>query len=328
MHLDVDFEDNQLETEQEPEQEPAPQPPVPPYGSPVGYPNSRYLSNLLIGPVDISEKIDGSQFSFCKDEDGVIRFKSREQLIDTSDLDRMNKMFSGAILNILAHADAVRPGWVYRGEAMQAKRHNKLTYERVPKGNLVLFDINIPGGEMVPGCDLASVAEVLGCEATKLFACQVILDHNSLLEQFEKAKAEGSMLGGAIEGIVVKNYSFKDHKTHRGALAGKLVTAEFKESMGKVGKEPKALSYELPPSILEAIPRVAVWDKAVQHLKESEQLKGEMSDMPLLMKEINLDFKSTNQDALKDALYEFYEKQVLKYMTAGLAGWYKERLGE
>ena len=94
------------------------------------------ISELLLDPVIVEEKVDGSQFSFGRfDGDLKLRSKGKDIIPDAPE-----KMFQKAVDTVMA-LDLV-DGLTYRGEYLSKPKHNALAYERVPKGNVIIFDIN------------------------------------------------------------------------------------------------------------------------------------------------------------------------------------------
>lgn len=99
--------------------------PIPKYGSPRTA-GDRYLTHLYDGPTVVQEKIDGSNFSFMYDEtSGKVLFRSRNRMLDPTE---PNGQFQAAIDHILDNKDSVQTDYIYRGEVVSSKRHNKLTY--------------------------------------------------------------------------------------------------------------------------------------------------------------------------------------------------------
>ena len=97
------------------------------------------LRELFERPVNVEEKVDGSQFSFGVTEEGElkIRSKGKEMVVEAPE-----KMFAGAVETVKGLKDRLHPGWTYRGEVLCKPKHNTLQYGRVPKGNVILFDVN------------------------------------------------------------------------------------------------------------------------------------------------------------------------------------------
>jgi hypothetical protein len=291
---------------------------------PVGH---RDIQDLLHGPVVVQEKIDGSNFAFGRTLDGELFCLSRARKLDLSE--GAVGQFGPAVKHVLdAAAHKIPNGKLYRCEYLQKPHHNVLAYGRVPKGHLVLFEV-----EQEIACEsytsivcddaqLHSIAEDFGIDAAQQIATLNIGRGGSLNELFEAWSKQESMLGGEIEGVVIKNY----HKTdaHGNILIGKMVRKEFKE----VHKH-KATAEKTDPAydIGARFGGPARWRKAVQFLRDCDGLQGEMMDMPLLMKRVRQDVELEEKDAIKELLWQHYRKNVLGATTKGLAEWYKGELG-
>ena len=95
------------------------------------------IGHLFEGPVEITEKVDGSQFSFGV-FDGEIRVRSKGREFDVNAPDGL---FVRACATVIRLAPGLHDGWTYRGECVQKPKHNVLTYDRSPEGGIILFDI-------------------------------------------------------------------------------------------------------------------------------------------------------------------------------------------
>lgn len=277
----------------------------------------RAIRDLFDGPVVVQEKIDGSQFSFGV-IDGVLRVRSKGREIPLPSTD---KLFAGAIATAERLKDQLIPGWIYRGEAMRAPKHNTLEYERAPEGNFVLFDIDRGLEDRVGGPDeLTVVAEILGLEVVPEFYRGEVADLDHLKELLEK----GSMLGGPIEGIVVKNYNRfgQDGKM----LMGKWVREAFKEQHRANWKP--STKKDVVQQIVETYRHERRWEKAVERRRDNGELAGEPRDIGPLIQSVQRDVAEECADEIKEKLWEAYRKQIERGVTAGFAEWYKGRLAE
>lgn len=97
------------------------------------------IADLMKSPVIVEEKIDGSQFSFCKTIEGELKCRSKGVEIFTEAPDGM---FKQAVEYVKTVEDKLELGTVYRGEYLSNPRHNALTYSRIPSNHIVIFDIN------------------------------------------------------------------------------------------------------------------------------------------------------------------------------------------
>jgi len=284
------------------------------------------IADLFQGPVVIQEKVDGSQFTFWLDDEGLPRFRSRGTEINPADT---KSPFARSVASVLAVHELVGLDAmvVYRGEALSKLKHNELKYGRAPKGHVVLFDCQVAGAH-----ETYTTPEWTAAEAVRLGLEPVPTLYAGPGEDFDQEllttyMERTSVLGGClIEGVVVKNYSRRDKGGDDGkALMGKFVRAEFKEKMkNRIKKGPVDVVAELGARYCTA----ARWRKAIQHLRDAGTLTGTKADIPLLYKEVNRDLIEEEETDIKEILYKSFRKQVLKGATNGLATWYMAVLAE
>lgn len=283
------------------------------------------LVNFWDGTIWISEKIDGSQFSFGLDSQGNLRARSRQQDLTPFTFDTsLGGMFKLALETVVALKPKLEPGWTYRAEFLSKPKHNTLAYNRVPKGNIILFDIDMGDQLYIDPYAAKGVAEEIGLEFVRIFGS---IQGKVPLEQLLQYLKEESILGGpTIEGIVLKNYNQwgVDHKT----LMAKLVAADFREKHDADWKlrNPKASSFmEL---LLEQYATEARWAKAVQHLQEQGKLIGAPQDIGLLIREIPEDVMKDYEEEIKDAVWAHFKKDFVRGLTRNMPEWYKRKLAE
>ena len=70
----------------------------------------------------------------------------------------------------------------------------------------------------------------------------------------------------------------------------------------------------------------ARWQKAIIHLKEKGILENSPKDIGKLILEIQKDIKEEEQEDIKNYLYKFIIKDILRKSTQGFPEWYKEQL--
>lgn len=279
----------------------------------------RALRDLLLDPVLVEEKIDGSQFSFGKFVDGLrCRSKGAELNLYTPE-----KMFLKAIETVRELEPLLVPGWTYRAEYLAKPKHNTLAYDRVPEKHLILFDIST-GLEAYQSYNLKrNEAQRLGLELVPALYYGEITDP----DEFRTLLDTPSILGGQkVEGLVVKNYSRFGLDKH--VLMGKFVSEAFKEAHGVAWKGSNPNARDIVQTLVAAYRSPARWAKAVQHLQEAGLLKDEPSDIGLLMKEVLNDIEKECAEEIKDALYNWAWPKIRRAASAGLPEWYKEQLLE
>ncbi len=279
---------------------------------------SAYIPGIFDEPVEVTEKIDGSQFVFGKVGGEVqCRSKGAEIFMDNPD-----KMFSRAV-------DTVRnmdlpDHTIFYTEYLMRPKHNILSYASIPTNHLVLFGVSDEKSEIMCAdhSKLASYAEELGIDVVPLIH-QGPLTPEDALAFLER----DSYLGGAkIEGFVVKNYKQCLIANHPHPLmAGKFVSEKFKEKHAKDWKKENTAGGRW--DVIKSQYRTeARWLKAVQHLREKEQLSREPKDIGALIKEVQLDISQEESEDIKAILWGLYGKDLLRRSTAGLPEWYKEQL--
>jgi hypothetical protein len=132
-----------------------------------------------------------------------------------------------------------------------------------------------------------------------------------------------SVLGGVtIEGVVIKNY---DKYLNDKVMMAKYVSADFQEKHGKDWKQRNPSTNE---HIVGLFNKEAIFQKAVQHLKEAGELEGEPKDIGKLMKELNQDIEREHGEEIKETLYQREKRKIFKGIANGFPEWYKEQLAK
>lgn len=275
---------------------------------------------ILTTPVEVTEKIDGSQFGFGIINDELVCRSKGGHLT----LDKCNGLFQGAVTHVYTNKDKLTPGWFYYGEAVEKPRHNKLAYDRVPKGHIALFGIKKADGTFVDDYDeLKAEADKLGIDVVPLLFKGTI-DEDGLDKIVSETK---SMLGGAIEGVVIKNYTLRS--SHAPITVGKLVTDEFKEVMRE--RKPKGTGKDLESklnTLFACFATEARWDKAIRHLEERGDLNFDASDIGPLIRELQTDVLAEEFEFIKNEIWGIVRKDFIRVLTRGFAEHYFKRLSE
>lgn len=277
----------------------------------------RYVADLLLDPVLVEEKVDGSQFSFGV-IDGELRCRSKGAEIN---IDAPEQMFSKAIGYVKSKHDDLHPGWTYRGEYLQKPKHNALVYDRVPNNHIIIFDINI-AEEAYLSYDAKRIeAERIGLEVVPILWNGKI----DAIEHFKVLLDRTSYLGGQkIEGVVVKNYSrFGPDKK---VLLGKYVSEAFKEVHKGEWRAANPTTGDIITNLINELKTPARWDKAIHHLRDAGVLEDSPKDIGLLMKEIPNDIQKEEEEYIKQKLFEYAWPQIRRGTTAGVPEYYKQLL--
>jgi len=280
----------------------------------------RAVSNLLTVPVNVEEKIDGSQFSFGVDERGEIHIRSKGAVMIP---DAPEKMFTEAVETVKRLAPQLRPGWTYRGEYLKKPKHNSLAYSRIPNGHIILFDVNPAEEAYLPYAEKALEAERLNLEVVPLVFSGTL----SSIEEFRQFLDQESILGGQkIEGVVVKPRDYNLFGPDKKVLMGKFVSEAFKEVHAKEWKNSNPSAGDIVAVLGEAYRTPARWNKAVLHLTERGALEGSPRDIGAILKEVPADIEKECADEIKERLYKWAWPHIRRVVTRGLPEWYKDEL--
>lgn len=279
------------------------------------------IREMWDGPIEIQEKVDGSQISFMLDEDEQLIMRSKgQQLIEGAP---SSGMFQPAIDSIKERADLLVPGQIWRGEYLSKPKHNTLAYNRIPAGHVVIFDIQLSLGEFAQPKQRTEMASFLGLESIpSFFSGRMEYDPENLKRFLERE----SFLGGQkIEGIVAKSYL---HFYGGKPMMGKLVSEKFKEVHQKEWKVGNPGKKDVIETLIESYAVEARWNKAIQHLREAGTLTNSPQDIGPLLKEIAADIQKEEEDAIKDALFKWAWPQISRGTSRGFPQWYKDKLLE
>ena len=278
-----------------------------------------YIRDIFDGEVEISEKIDGSQFVFGKIE-GEVYIRSKGSLLW---FENPEKMFSHAIDYIDSIREKIPEGFVYYCGYLKNPKHNTLAYERVPINHLILFGVALKGSDKFYK-NIDQFAETLDIEPIPILYRGSINSIEEILQFTERISVLGK---SQIEGIVVKNYSkpFLLGGQPIPIMAGKYVCEKFKEVHREKWSSENTAKGQWE-TFKESFRTEARWNKAVQHLKERGELEISPRDIGKLIKEIQIDIQEEEKENIKNWLYQHYGKEIIRKATAGFPEWYKEEL--
>jgi hypothetical protein len=284
----------------------------------------RETLGMFVDPVIVEEKIDGSQFSFGKDFDHNITCRSRNNVqFESQGGGRGDKMFDIAIASVLDRAADLMPGWTYRGEYLSKPKHNALCYDRVPQGNIIIFDIDMGNNQYLSYDAKVEEAARIGLETAPLIFQGQWTDADDMLSLLDRV----SILGGSkIEGMVFKQYEMLDCMAN--VVMAKYVSDAFKEVHQGDWKRRNPGQADILESIATRFRTPARWQKALQHLKEESKIQDEPRDIGLLVKEVQRDIIEECGDDIKDILFSWAMKKLNKRFVAGLPEWYKGLLAQ
>jgi hypothetical protein len=291
------------------------------YSSPFNL-GHKALQRLWDGEVIVQEKIDGSQFSFGISGLGELVCRSRKAVILLGDAG----MFSLAVATAkdLYEQGLLNKGWTYRGEFLMKPKHNTLAYDRVPKGNIILFDIDRGDQHYMNMGALIDVAVHLDLECVPTY---MVLGAKPSLAELQLLLADHtSILGGPMEGIVLKNY--EQYGPDSKVLMAKMVSADFREKHGKDWKERNPTSKDFVRALGQEYATEARWRKAVQHLRERGAIEGAPQDIPIVMREIVGDVRADCGEEIRQALFKHFWPTIQRQLNRGAAEWYKALLAK
>lgn len=282
----------------------------------------RYLADLLLDPVLVEEKVDGSQISFGMFEDEVgnkfLRVRSKGAEINVLAPDNMFKKGVDYIKRI---ADTLTMGWTYRGEYLAKPKHNTLAYDRAPQNHIIIFDINTAEETYMPHAQKVEEAARIGLETVPLIRWGRVDD----IQHFRTLLDTTSCLGGQkIEGVVIKNYN--RFGLDKKVLLGKFVSEAYKEVHAKEWKASNPTANDIVGYITASLKTPARWNKAIQHMRDAGKLEDSPRDIGLLMKEVPLDVQKEEIEYIKQKLFEWAWPHIRRGITGGLPEWYKEVL--
>ena len=279
----------------------------------------RTLARLFDGPVEITEKVDGSAFSFGKIEGYVSCRSKNKQLFP----EHPDAMFQEAVKQVERIADLIPDNTTFWGEYLKKPKHNVLAYDRTPKNHIMLFGMECHDDPdwTYSYAELCWWATKFGLDVAKVIYIGQINSH----EQLQELLKQESYLGGPkIEGIVAKAWdkSALIGDQYIWPLAGKYVAEKFKEKMGqrKFGNKGKWEDYK------QSFRTEARWQKAIIHKIEDGSLLYEPKDIGPLLKELNQDLIREHKDEIMEFLWKHHGKEVCRTVTAGFPEYYKEWL--
>jgi hypothetical protein len=280
----------------------------------------REVATLLDDPVYVEEKVDGSQFSFGIDQNGDLRVRSKGAVMYA---DAPEPMFKRAVGTVKEITPLLHPGWTYRAEYLQKPKHNSLSYDRIPKKHLMVFDVNTAEADYLPYAEKHAEAARLGLECVPL----VFEGKIDNLEQFRSFLDRESVLGGQkIEGVVVKPMGYDKFGRDKKCLMAKFVSENFKEVHSKEWKTSNPGHADVIDLISAQLTTAARWNKSIQHMREGGKLESSPRDIGALLSEIQKDVEKECADEIKERLFKWAWPVIRRRVCAGFPEYYKEQL--
>lgn len=294
----------------------------------------RAIADLMLAPVIVEEKVDGSQFSFGlhleQDEMSPphyeLRVRSKGAVMHP---DAPEKMFNKAVEAVKQIQPLLTPGWTYRGEYLAKPNHNALAYDRVPTGYVVLFDINTADETYLGPEEKAAEARRLGFECVPVLYSGYIQGATPAekIQFFRQFLDTTAMLGGQkIEGVVVKPQGYNLYGADKKCLMGKFVSEAFREVHKRTWKAENPTNGDIISRIGMDYCTAARWNKAIQHLREAGQLEDDVKDIGKIIREVPADVFAECEAEMKDKLWKHAKPHITRLLTRGLPEFYKELL--
>lgn len=285
----------------------------------------RAIADLFNHDVVIEEKVDGSQFSFgfFPGADHELRVRSKRVEFN---IDAPEGMFKAACATVkeLHRQSALLPNYTYRAEVFAKPKHNALAYDRVPAGNLILFDINCGHEEYYSYDDKFATAKLMGLEVVPRLFEGRITDVAMLRDLLDTVSTLG---GQKIEGVVIKPANRNVFGIDKKLLLGKFVSEAFREVHKQEWKKENPTTTDVIGVIAATMCTPARWNKAIQHMLEEGKITGEnVQDIGPCMVEIPKDVLKECEDDIKEALFKYAWPHIKRACTRGFPEFYKERL--
>lgn len=281
----------------------------------LGHKNIETLFNSF---VLVEEKVDGSQFSFGMYETEGLIMKSKGAILYPP---IENKLFKAACEYVMSIRHLLPMNWTFRGEVLFREHHNTITYGRVPRHNIVIFDVDKGDQNYITYEEKVVEAEKLDLEVVPRFFQGYVGDVNFLREFFN----QDSFLGGSkIEGFVIKAYDQfgPDKKT----LMGKWVSEKFKEDHRAEWKKSNPGSNDVIQNLILMYKTEATWNKAIQHLRDDGKLQNAPQDIGILLREIGNDVLKERGEEIKEELFKQAWPKIARGITGGFPEFYKDKL--
>jgi hypothetical protein len=274
----------------------------------------------------IEEKLDGSQLSFTVDIENNFNFYCKGSLIKET-----NKTFLKSMNLLKLNLKNCNPNFIYHGEAICNLQHNVVKYLRIPKNYFVLYDIYDYVNKCWLNLDFVSkIGNELGLETVQILFKNENPDNDpftvckQLLHQISIGNID-SMLGpGELEGIILKHHSFIG-RNGISATKLKMVSDKFKETHGTpLNKEKPTIETALE-SLAQIYNNTNRFQKAFQHVRDQEQLKGNDSDLFKIKEEFDNDLEKECSQEIKEYLWAELAPFVKRICRKDLDTWWNNK---
>lgn len=284
----------------------------------------KYTDGIFLGPVQVTEKVDGSQFNFGYNEKDGLWMLSKGSTVHLGD---NNKLFHPAAEHVhkMYSEGRLVEGWSYHGETLHSRTHNTLTYERIPRNNIALYGIiKADGTHVSKHAELKLEADAIDVDVVALiYEGEVENWSEDLLNTWLKRT---SALGAEqIEGFVIKNYAREIFVGGQlfGLTQAKFVSEAFKERHSTAwptnNKSPLV-------KIGEMVRTEARWQKAIQKLRDSGEQEQHPRDIGKLLRILHTDIEEEDKEVIKEKLWNEFSKDIKRAAVRGFPEAYKHYL--
>jgi hypothetical protein len=284
----------------------------------------RHTQNIFKGPVQITEKIDGSQINFGRTKNGL-EVLSKGAVVDLADPD---SNFKPAVSHLLRIAGLLPLGYTFHGETLSKPKHNTMSYDRVPKGHIALYGVTTDEDKQVSDHETLKVwADNLLIDVVNCFF-EGTVDTNNIGNSMAEWLETVSQLGKErIEGVVIKNYAqeFIIGGVVFPLTQAKYVSERFKERHKIDWKTTNKGPVE---RLGELVATEGRWHKAVQKLKDGGEWTGTPADIGPAIKSLQIDLIEEDKDYIKEEMWKLFYKEISRAAVKGFPEWYKGKLIE
>lgn len=285
----------------------------------------RYTDGIFLGPVQITEKVDGSQINFGYNEKDGLWMLSKGSTIHLGD---NNKLFHPAAEHIhrLYSEGKLKEGWSYHGETLATPRHNTLAYERTPKNHIALYGVFSNEGHQAQHAALSIIADLLDVDVVPLIFQGEYTPGEDFGEQLDEWLNRESYLGKEkIEGFVIKNYGREQF------LGGQLLPLTQAKFVSERFKERHKVAW--PENNRSPLVRIgemvrteARWQKALQKLRDSGEMQQHPRDIGGLLKILHKDLEEEDKEVIKEQLWNAFSKDIKRAAVRNFPEAYKRYL--
>ncbi len=291
---------------------------------------SKFIKDIWDGEVEITEKVDASQFNFGKFGGKLTIRSHHKELFEGGD---NGGMFKAGIEFARSILDRLPEGTMFHAEYFNKPKHNVIAYDRIPRHGIMFFGASDGNGFMYKG--YRSIIEGMGLAIGIDLECVPILFNEVLLANpitfIDILLEKESVLGGSkIEGVVVKRYDVAPYELNgqlTNMIIGKHVSEKFKEKHDKNWKMENTGKGKFE-ALKENYRSEARWVKSIQKQKEIGMLQDDVVDIGPLIRAIQCDVKEEEKENIKDELWKIFSGEILRKSIAGFPIFYKEYLNE